>query len=229
MRSRTLSVSLLCLPVRCCPAASAPAQQTRHEADRVIAAVDTQQRQTLGGHLPPWAAPEDDLGAVGTDLALDHLTVVLARSAATQAAFEQFLNDQQNPGSPHYQQWLTPQQIGEQFGLTDHDVQAVTRGSPRRGCAWTPSRPTARASPSAAPAAAVGARAGHGVPPLQGLTGRGEQERALHQQRADSTRCAGSGDRGLPWSLRKSTSSRRACIPIASPLARAAISHPHRE
>jgi pseudomonalisin len=133
MRSRGLIVSLVfagALPL--CMAA--PAQQaiqttqtTRSEADRVTAAVDAQQRRTLGRHLPPWAGPENDLGAIGTDVALDHLTVVLARSAATQAAFEQLLADQQNPGSPHYQQWLTPQQVGENFGPTDHDVSAVTQ------------------------------------------------------------------------------------------------------
>jgi subtilase family serine protease len=44
-----------------------------------------------------------------------------------QTAFEQLLNDQQDPGSPRYQQWLTPQQIGEEFGPTDHDVDAVTQ------------------------------------------------------------------------------------------------------
>ncbi len=31
------------------------------------------------------------------------------------------------PSSPRYQQWLTPQQVGEQFGPTDHDVSAVTQ------------------------------------------------------------------------------------------------------
>ncbi|HXB62774.1 MAG TPA: S53 family peptidase [Acidobacteriaceae bacterium] len=133
MRSRRLIVSLVFAgALTLCMAAPAQqanqnAQTARHEADRVIAAVDTQQRRSLSGHLPPWAAPDGDLGAISTDVALDHLTVVLARSTATQAAFEQFLNDQQNPGSPHYQQWLTPQQLGEEFGPTDHDMNAVTQ------------------------------------------------------------------------------------------------------
>jgi len=127
MQSRTLTVCLLALATVLPLSATAPAQQTRHEADRVTSIVDTQQRHTLRGHLPGWAVPGGDLGAVTTDVALDQLTVVMARSAATQAAFEQLLADQQNPASPHYQQWLTPQQIGEQFGPTDHDVSAVTQ------------------------------------------------------------------------------------------------------
>jgi subtilase family serine protease len=96
------------------------------QMDRVTAAVGTRQVQALKGNLPRWASSAGDLGAVATDLPLDHLTLVLARSAATQAAFEQFLDEQQNPASPDYQHWLTPQQVGTQFGLTDHDIASVT-------------------------------------------------------------------------------------------------------
>jgi subtilase family serine protease len=127
MQSRTLTVCLLSLATALPLSVAAPAQQTRHESDRVTSAVDTQQRHALRGHLPGWAVPGGDLGVVSTDIALDQLTVVLTRSAATQAAFEQLLADQQNPSSPRYQQWLTPQQIGKQFGPTDHDVSAVTQ------------------------------------------------------------------------------------------------------
>ncbi len=43
-----------------------------------------------------------------------------------QAAFDQLLLDQQNPASPRYHQWLTPQQVGDQFGPTQHDLDALT-------------------------------------------------------------------------------------------------------
>jgi len=126
MRNSTLSACLLAISAVLLLSPAVHAAQARQEADRVVAAVNTAQHQTISGHLPQWAAPSGDLGAVSTDLMLDHLTVVLARSAATQAAFEQFLDDQTNPASPLYQHWLTPQQVGEQFGLTDHDINAVT-------------------------------------------------------------------------------------------------------
>jgi pseudomonalisin len=145
MQSRTLTVCLLALAAVLPLSAAAQAQQTRHEADRVIATVDTQRRHALHGHLPGWARPGGDLGAVTTDIELDHLTVVLARSAATQTAFDQLLADQQNPSSPRYQQWLTPQQLGEQFGPTDHDVNAVTQWLASQGLrvdAVSPSRTT---------------------------------------------------------------------------------------
>ena len=54
-----------------------------------------------------------------------NVTVVLKRDAATQAAFEQLLAEQQTPGSALYHQWLTPAQVGSMFGLASADLQAV--------------------------------------------------------------------------------------------------------
>jgi subtilase family serine protease len=47
-------------------------------------------------------------------------------SAAQQAALDQLLADQQNPASPRFHQWLTPQQYAAQFGLSSNDIAKVT-------------------------------------------------------------------------------------------------------
>jgi hypothetical protein len=52
--------------------------------------------------------------------------MTLTRDAETEAAFEQLLKDQQDPSSKRYHQWLTPQQVGDLYGPTQHDVDAVT-------------------------------------------------------------------------------------------------------
>lgn len=52
--------------------------------------------------------------------------MVLARPEQQQRAFDQFLEDQQNPASPEFHHWLTPKEIGERFGLALEDVNAVT-------------------------------------------------------------------------------------------------------
>ena len=44
---------------------------------------------------------------------------------AQQADLSQLLIDQQNPGSPLYHQWLTPQQFGARFGLSSSDMAKV--------------------------------------------------------------------------------------------------------
>jgi subtilase family serine protease len=54
------------------------------------------------------------------------VSLVLNRDPSVEAAFDQFLADQQTPGSPLYHQWLTPQQVGSLFGPTAHDLAALT-------------------------------------------------------------------------------------------------------
>jgi subtilase family serine protease len=88
--------------------------------------VDSRSHVLLKGHHPLWANQKNDLGAVPSDLPIEHITIVLNHSAEQQQAFDQFLGDQQNPASPDYHHWLTPAQIGKRFGVSAHDMHAVT-------------------------------------------------------------------------------------------------------
>ena len=45
---------------------------------------------------------------------------------AQQAALTQLLIDLQDPSSPRYHQWLTPEQFGDQFGLSSTDISQVS-------------------------------------------------------------------------------------------------------
>ncbi|MGB7265266.1 MAG: protease pro-enzyme activation domain-containing protein, partial [Terracidiphilus sp.] len=94
--------------------------------DRITRPVDASQVQILSRHHPLWAIPANDAGAVPADLAVKNLTLVLARSPQQEEAFEQLLNEQNDPASPNYHQWLTPGEIGERFGLSDNDIVAIT-------------------------------------------------------------------------------------------------------
>jgi subtilase family serine protease len=95
------------------------------QADRVVAPPDSRVSTRLQGHVPGWAVSANDRGAVPADTPL-RLTFVLSRSPEVQARFAQLLADQQNPSSSSYHQWLTPQQVGERFGPTQHDMDALT-------------------------------------------------------------------------------------------------------
>ena len=87
---------------------------------------DRSQSRVLANHHPQWANLANDLGQLPPDQELDQLTIVLARSPEQQAAFERFLSDQQTPGSPEYHHWLTPEEVGERFGLAEQNVGDVT-------------------------------------------------------------------------------------------------------
>ena len=93
---------------------------------RVTAPVDSGRTVRLNGHVPNWATAANDLGSVSPARRLDNLHLILARSPQVQAAFEQLLADQQNPNSPRYHQWLTPQQTADQYGIASADLTAVT-------------------------------------------------------------------------------------------------------
>lgn len=95
--------------------------------DQVHAQVDVTQRVILSGHHPSWAAAANDAGAVPDDVVLGRLTLVLARTPQREAAFQRLLEDQQTLGSANYHHWLTPLEIGQQFGVSAHDVAAIKK------------------------------------------------------------------------------------------------------
>ncbi len=93
--------------------------------DRIAQGFDPAQVQLLANHHPAWANPANDLGAVPANQPLENLTFVLARSDEQEQAFDQLLADQLNPASPDYHRWLTPQEIGQRFGISDSDISAI--------------------------------------------------------------------------------------------------------
>jgi len=94
-------------------------------ANLVQGPVNAAQRAVLAGHHPAWANAQNDAGAVPSDLAIEHVTVLLNRPPQLEQAYKQFLQDQQNPASPDYHHWLTPIEIGQRFGASMHDIEAV--------------------------------------------------------------------------------------------------------
>ena len=119
--SRILLLSLTLAPL-CC------ATLPLHAAvpDRIAPQADLTRLQPLPNHHPFWAIPANSVAAVPDSSSVNPLTLVLARSQQQQAAFEQFLADQQNPASPDYHHWLTPAEVGERFGVSDADIATIT-------------------------------------------------------------------------------------------------------
>jgi len=57
---------------------------------------------------------------------MNRMLLVLKRSPEQEAALETLLDNQQDKASPHYHQWLTPEEFGRRFGPNDRDIQIVT-------------------------------------------------------------------------------------------------------
>jgi Pro-kumamolisin, activation domain len=123
----TSSKSSLCLIPALVAAALLTALAAHAQTvDRIVAPIDVAKVQALPNHHPIWAVPANDLGAIPANEPIVNLTLVLARSPEQEQAFQQLLADQQNPASPDFRKWLSPEEIGQRFGLSDNDLAAVT-------------------------------------------------------------------------------------------------------
>jgi hypothetical protein len=89
--------------------------------------VDETRLVTVAGNTHPLARPEFDQGIAPGDLPLDRLLLVLKRAPEREAALRQLIEAQHNPGSAQFHQWLTPQQLGEQYGPASEDIQKVSQ------------------------------------------------------------------------------------------------------
>jgi subtilase family serine protease len=89
-------------------------------------AVDETHLVTLAGNVPLRARTGLDEGVIDANTRLDRMLLVLQSSAAQQAGLDALVEAQQDPGSPQYQQWLTPAEFGAQFGASQAQLSFVT-------------------------------------------------------------------------------------------------------
>ena len=93
--------------------------------DRITSYIDDEQRVTLRGNVHPLASAQYDAGAAAPGFPMEHMLLTLLPDAAQQDALNQLLDAQHDPDSPYYHQWLTPEQYGERFGISDADAAQV--------------------------------------------------------------------------------------------------------
>jgi subtilase family serine protease len=109
------------------PASAAPAAQPRPATSAAIS-----QTVTLSGSLHPKARPELDVGRMDPGVHLSGMSLLFRMSRVQRAMQERELAEVQDPGSPRYHQWLTPEQYAAEFGATGSDVA--------RAAAWLTSQ-----------------------------------------------------------------------------------------
>ncbi|WP_263365411.1 protease pro-enzyme activation domain-containing protein [Edaphobacter bradus] len=91
-----------------------------------IATVNDNSRRTIEHTIPARARLATDLGEAPADRRLDSVTLHFNMTDAQQAELNQLLIDQQNPSSPHYHQWLSPEQFAARFGLSSSDLAKIS-------------------------------------------------------------------------------------------------------
>ena len=94
-------------------------------AVRIGAVADSNRTPLPGTHLAA-ASTANDAGAVPDAMVMQGMTLVFNRTATQQAALDALMAAQQNPASPLYHQWLTPDQFAAQFGMAQADLSTVS-------------------------------------------------------------------------------------------------------
>jgi hypothetical protein len=94
--------------------------------DRITEDVNPAELVALPNHHPQWANKENAADLLPSDRTIGPLTLVLSRSPQQEASLQEFLAEQQDLASPNYHHWLTPGEMGERFGLSQHDVATLT-------------------------------------------------------------------------------------------------------
>jgi subtilase family serine protease len=56
---------------------------------------------------------------------MERILLQLSSSPEQEAALAQLLAEQQDPASPRFHQWLSPEQFGEQFGAAPEDIATI--------------------------------------------------------------------------------------------------------
>ena len=104
-----------------------PQNEAGRPARRLITqAVDRSRMVVLPGNTRSEATATNDRGPVANNLPMEHMQLQLRLPAEKQQELDQLTRDQQDPKSPNYHKWLTPDQFKQQFSLAPEDIDAIT-------------------------------------------------------------------------------------------------------
>ena len=104
---------------------AAGAEQGSSRQPAITKKLDETRLARLVGNVHPEATSQNDRGAVGDSMQLQHLQLLLQRPAESEAALDAFMDRQQTPGNPDYHNYLTAEQLGAKYGPSSADIATV--------------------------------------------------------------------------------------------------------
>ena len=119
-----LAVFAFAIFTRCVVAAGQSGSLT---APRIAQPVQEGQLVQLLGSTHPLATAEFDRGPVEDNFPMEHMFLQLQRSPEQEEALERFLVEVQDPQSSNYHKWLTPDELGANFGPAQQDIDTVVQ------------------------------------------------------------------------------------------------------
>jgi len=92
---------------------------------RITQAINETSLVTLHSNTHPLAQARYDRGPAPLSMPASRLLLVLQRSGAQEAALATYLQSLHDPSSPNYRKWLTPDQFGKLYGVSDADLATI--------------------------------------------------------------------------------------------------------
>jgi len=106
-------------------AGNAIAQTSAHSQARITENIDTSRLVVLRGNTHPLAQPGFDRGLAPLTMPASRLLLVLQRSTQQEADLRTYLQSVQDSNSPNYRRFLSPEEFGLRFGVSDADLQTI--------------------------------------------------------------------------------------------------------
>jgi len=102
--------------------------QIRPEPTRrlITQAIDESKRVELPGNTRTEASKSNDRGRVPDSRPMEHMQLQLRLPREKEEELNDLLQKIQDPSSPNYHKWLTPEQFKEQFSLAPEDIETIT-------------------------------------------------------------------------------------------------------
>ena len=87
----------------------------------------------VAGNVHEGARADRDAGPTDVNLRMDKMVLVLTPRADAAERPDQLIVRLHDPASPDYHHWLTPEEYGQRFGISDGDLHDVTSWLQRQG------------------------------------------------------------------------------------------------
>lgn len=97
----------------------------RKAFDRITQTIDDRETRQIRGNVHPQLQQAQDQGRMDGGRRMEGVSLVFKRTATQDAEVEKLLAEQQNPSSPNFHKWLTPEQYADRFGLSQSDLAKV--------------------------------------------------------------------------------------------------------
>lgn len=110
----------------CSAAAGFSQSSVSANPSRIMQPIDNSVLTILKGNVHPLARAQYDRGPADASIKADRMQLLLRRSPAQEFALHQFLASLQDTNSPQYRKWLTPEQFGDRFGVSQADLQSIS-------------------------------------------------------------------------------------------------------